>query len=82
MELKQLHFLLEMQFHTSLAAIYVKHQLLFYKALFYDCTSGEASSLRETLELETDFSEVLLALDLMEDLLELFGASVKGTDSS
>ena len=35
-------------------------------------TSGEASSLREALEPEVDLSEVLLALDLMEVLLELF----------
>ncbi len=35
-------------------------------------TSGEASILREALEPEVDLSEVLLALDLMEVLLELF----------
>ena len=44
----------------------------------YD-TSGEASALREALELEIDLSEVLLALDLMEHLLELLGVPPNST---
>ena len=86
-ELKQFYFLLEMQFHTVVAAaavgekgnISLRSRLLYpnYTVLFrLFHTSGVVSSLREAFEPETDFSEVLLALDLMEDLLELFGISI------
>ena len=59
----------------SLLGIRREHQQLHYRehrSTVYIATSGEASFLREVLEPEIDLSEDLLALDLMEVLLELF----------
>ena len=70
-----------MQFHTVVAAaavgekgnVSLRSRLLYpnYTVLF-----GSFHTLREAFEPEIDFSEALLALDLMEDLLELFGISI------
>ena len=68
----------EIQFHTVLAEIqsFKWKENVFIITIkcgdvFY-YTSGEASFLTEAFESEVDFSEVLLALDLTEILLELF----------
>ena len=73
-----------MQFHTAVAAIGRKENIKGLKSDFclLNCshhTSEEASSLTEALEPEIDLSEVLLALDLMEALLELFGVPANST---
>ena len=51
----------------------------FYYALL---TSVVVSFLTETIEPVADLSEVLLALDLIEDILGLFGAEITSFGSS
>ena len=52
------------------------------KVLAKSITSVVVSFLTETVEPEVDLSEVLLALDLIEDMLGLFGGEITSFGSS